>query len=56
MKAKKKRRKFTMPRQCPNLISCVGKVTLDKRLRPLRMDRKYRETLEEAERERNAKV
>jgi hypothetical protein len=55
MKLKRKRREVTT-RQCPALIGFAGKATLDKRLFPLRLDRKYRNTLEQIEREKNAKV
>jgi hypothetical protein len=55
MKLKRKRREVTEKR-CPNLIGFAGKATLDSRLFPLRMDRRYKNTLEETERENNAKV
>lgn len=55
MKRKRKRRGATQKR-CPNLIGYVGKATVDPRLSALRMDRRYRDTLQQAKRERNAKV
>lgn len=56
MKLKRKRRKVP-ERERPTLVGCsITKATVDRRLYPLRMDRKYRNTLEEAEREMIAKV
>ncbi|CAB4005238.1 Hypothetical predicted protein [Paramuricea clavata] len=55
MKHKRKRRDVTV-KQCPNLIGFAGKATVDRRLFPLRMDRRYKSTLEETKRERDAKI
>ncbi|XP_028400085.1 uncharacterized protein LOC114523387 [Dendronephthya gigantea] len=56
MKLKRKRRK-AIERERPTLVGfSIGKATVDRRLFPLRMDKKYRNTLEQAEREIIAKI
>ena len=52
----RRRPRNAFAKQCPTLIGFAGKAKVDKRLLPLRMDRKYRDTLKQIEREKSAKV